>query len=186
VAAAVEHARERGRDDLAARLGQVAERVARTETVVCVVGEFKKGKSALINALLGRPVCPVDDDLATTTVTVVRYAGERVAMASARAGELVSGDPGRRRRPLRGKATAWQAARAVEVVESACRTVPRAWTRARRPPAWAGSMLPTRRRARLPPVGGRARVRDRRVRQCRTRVNVPRQRPECNRRSSSR
>jgi ribosome biogenesis GTPase A len=40
----------------------VAERLARTETVVCVVGEFKKGKSALINALLGSPVCPVDDD----------------------------------------------------------------------------------------------------------------------------
>src|SRR5262245_20832841 len=62
------------RDDLAERLDRIAERLARTDTVVCVVGEFKKGKSALINALLGAPVCPVDDDLATTTVTVVRYA----------------------------------------------------------------------------------------------------------------
>ena len=75
-AAAAELAREHDREDLAARLDQVAERVARTETVVCVVGEFKKGKSALINALLATPVCPVDDDLATTTVTVVRYAAE--------------------------------------------------------------------------------------------------------------
>jgi exonuclease VII large subunit len=90
IAETVELARERGRDDLVARLALVAERVARTETVVCVVGEFKKGKSALINALLGSPVCPVDDDLATTTVTVVRYADEPKAVVRRReAGELI-------------------------------------------------------------------------------------------------
>jgi hypothetical protein len=61
------------RDDLAERLDEIRRRAARTDTVICVVGEFKKGKSALINALLGSPVCPVDDDLATTAVTVVRY-----------------------------------------------------------------------------------------------------------------
>jgi hypothetical protein len=66
-------ARDRGRADLATRLGDARDRVARTEVVVCVVGEFKQGKSALINALLGEPVCPVDDDLATIAVTVVRY-----------------------------------------------------------------------------------------------------------------
>jgi hypothetical protein len=61
------------RDDLEARLGAIAQRAARTDTVVCVVGEFKKGKSALVNALLDNPVCPVDDDLATAAVTVVRF-----------------------------------------------------------------------------------------------------------------
>ncbi|HEY7524207.1 MAG TPA: dynamin family protein [Candidatus Limnocylindrales bacterium] len=64
----------RDRADLAARLEDARRRVARTETIVCVVGEFKQGKSALINALLGEPVCPVDDDLATVAVTMVRYA----------------------------------------------------------------------------------------------------------------
>ena len=79
-----------GRDDLAERLDQVAERVARTDTVVCVVGEFKKGKSALINALIGRDVCPVDDDLATMAVTVVRYAPEPGAIVRRREdGELL-------------------------------------------------------------------------------------------------
>ena len=79
-----------GRDDLADRLEAVAARIARTETVVCVVGEFKKGKSALINALLASPVCPVDDDLATTAVTVVGYAEEPSATVRRReAGELV-------------------------------------------------------------------------------------------------
>ena len=63
-----------GREDLAAHLEAVAIRAARTDTVVCVVGEFKKGKSALINALLDTPVCPVDDDFATMAVTVVTYA----------------------------------------------------------------------------------------------------------------
>ena len=62
------------RDDLAARLADASWRVSRTETLVCVVGEFKKGKSALINAFLERDVCPVDDDLATAAVTVVRHA----------------------------------------------------------------------------------------------------------------
>ena len=63
------------RADLGERLDAIRRRASRTETVVCVVGEFKQGKSALINALLGSAVCPVDDDLATTAVTVVR-AGE--------------------------------------------------------------------------------------------------------------
>jgi Dynamin family len=61
------------RDDLEERLGAIAQRAGRTDTVICVVGEFKKGKSALVNALLGSPVCPVDDDLATAAVTVVRH-----------------------------------------------------------------------------------------------------------------
>ena len=90
VADAADLARRRGRDDLAERLDQVAERVARTDTVVCVVGEFKKGKSALINALIGRDVCPVDDDLATMAVTVVRYAPEPGAIVRRREdGELL-------------------------------------------------------------------------------------------------
>jgi tRNA U34 5-carboxymethylaminomethyl modifying GTPase MnmE/TrmE len=62
-----------GRADLVARLDEAAWRVARTEMLICVVGEFKKGKSALINALLGQDVCPVDDDLSTAAVTVVRH-----------------------------------------------------------------------------------------------------------------
>lgn len=90
VADAAALARARGREDLAGRLDGVAERLARTDTVVCVVGEFKKGKSALINALIGRDVCPVDDDLATMAVTVVRYAPEPGAIVRRRAdGELL-------------------------------------------------------------------------------------------------
>ncbi len=66
-------AADQGRADLVVRLDEAAWRVARTEILVCVVGEFKKGKSALTNAILGRSVCPVDDDLATAAVTVIRH-----------------------------------------------------------------------------------------------------------------
>jgi hypothetical protein len=41
-----------------------------------VVGEFKQGKSSLVNAMLNAPVCPVDDDVATSVPTLVRYAEE--------------------------------------------------------------------------------------------------------------
>ena len=76
--AVAEVARSRGRDDLADRLEATRRRLDRSEIVVCVVGEFKQGKSALINGLLGSDVCPVDDDLATMAVTIVRH-GDRPA-----------------------------------------------------------------------------------------------------------
>jgi hypothetical protein len=64
---------ERGRDDLAARVRAAAARMARPATIVCVVGEFKQGKSLLVNALLAQGVCPVDDDLATAVITLVQH-----------------------------------------------------------------------------------------------------------------
>ena len=69
-------AASRGREDLVGRLADIRLRLERSETVVCVVGEFKQGKSALINGLLGADVCPVDDDLATMAVTTIRH-GDR-------------------------------------------------------------------------------------------------------------
>ncbi len=79
-----------GRDDLATRLTDVGRRIDRTDTVICVVGEFKQGKSALIDALLGSDVCPVDDDLATATVTTVRYGAAATATIHRREGGVAS------------------------------------------------------------------------------------------------
>lgn len=59
------------RDDLRRRLGQTRRRLLDTSIRVVVVGEFKQGKSQLINALVTAPVCPVDDDIATSVPTVV-------------------------------------------------------------------------------------------------------------------
>jgi replication fork clamp-binding protein CrfC len=67
-----------GRGDLGERLA-VAERKLGTPGIhLVVIGEFKKGKSSLVNALVGAPACPVDDDVATALPTYVRH-GEQTA-----------------------------------------------------------------------------------------------------------
>lgn len=76
-----------GREDLADRLRAAATRVRQPSTVACVVGEFKQGKSSLVNALLTRNVCPVDDDLATSAVTVIRHGAEAAITVHRRSDE---------------------------------------------------------------------------------------------------
>src|SRR4029453_5640359 len=61
---------------------------------IVVVGEFKQGKSSLVNALLGTTVCPVDDDVATAVPTYVRHGDEQ------RAALLLEGPDGEP--PVRG------------------------------------------------------------------------------------
>jgi GTPase SAR1 family protein/gas vesicle protein len=61
------------RPDLGERMQGALARLSRPDTIVCVVGEFKQGKSSLVNALVGDQICPVDDDLATSAITVLRY-----------------------------------------------------------------------------------------------------------------
>ncbi|MEV8369865.1 dynamin family protein [Microbacterium sp. NPDC064584] len=65
-----------GREDLSARLEQTQARLRDPNVRVIVVGEFKQGKSKLINALVNAPACPVDDDIATSVPTSVGYADE--------------------------------------------------------------------------------------------------------------
>ena len=67
------------RPDLAARLARTHERMLDPSVHVFVVGEYKQGKSSLINALLDTEVCAVDDDLATAVPTAVRYAEHECA-----------------------------------------------------------------------------------------------------------
>ncbi|MFI7603063.1 dynamin family protein [Actinoplanes sp. NPDC049681] len=61
------------RPDLAERLHRAAARLGAGEVAVAVVGEFKQGKSTLVNALLRTDVCPVDADVVTAVPTVLRY-----------------------------------------------------------------------------------------------------------------
>ncbi len=63
-----------GRADLEDRLRQARARLLADHVRVLVVGEFKQGKSMLVNALLSAPVCPVFDDVATSVSTVVGFA----------------------------------------------------------------------------------------------------------------
>lgn len=61
------------RTNLAQRLDAVAPALAHTSLQVVIVGQFKQGKSALVNALVSAQVCPVDDVIATSVPTVVRW-----------------------------------------------------------------------------------------------------------------
>jgi gas vesicle protein len=79
-----------GRDDLATRLATAKRTLTAPAVHVVVVGEFKQGKSSLVNALVGAKVCPVDDDVATAVPTYLRHGDEPAA-------ELIfEGDPPRR------------------------------------------------------------------------------------------
>jgi hypothetical protein len=71
------------RPDLTARLEQTRARLLDGRTRVLVVGEFKQGKSLLVNGLVAAPVCPTFDDVATSVPTVVRHA-EKVGVALVR------------------------------------------------------------------------------------------------------
>jgi Dynamin family len=76
---AIAEARRLDRPDLVDRLDRQRERVLRPVCQLLVIGEFKKGKSALINALINARVCPVDADVATALPTTVRYGSELAA-----------------------------------------------------------------------------------------------------------
>jgi GTPase SAR1 family protein len=79
-----------GRPDLGDRLTIAKRTLADPAIRIVVVGEFKQGKSSLVNALLGASVCPVDDDIATAVPTYIRHGSE------AKAELLFDGDPPRR------------------------------------------------------------------------------------------
>ena len=98
------------RPDLDARLAAARSRLLDERTRVLVVGEFKQGKSLLVNGLVGAPVCPTFDDVATAVPTVVRHAealdivmvrpdGERVTIAGDELADNVceQGNPGNRK-----------------------------------------------------------------------------------------
>lgn len=79
-----------GRPDLASRLESARRTLADPTVHIVVAGEFKQGKSSLVNALIGAAVCPVDDDVATAIPTYVRYGQQ------AQAELLFDGEPLRR------------------------------------------------------------------------------------------
>jgi hypothetical protein len=63
-----------------------------------IVGEFKKGKSSLVNALLNWRVCPVDADVTTAVPTLVRFGSEVRAW---RVDPVANGEDEPVRQPLR-------------------------------------------------------------------------------------
>jgi hypothetical protein len=79
-----------GRPDLEKRLTASRLTLADAGVHIVIAGEFKQGKSSLVNALVGANLCPVDDDVATAVPTYLRHGPEL------RADLLYDGDPPRR------------------------------------------------------------------------------------------
>lgn len=59
-------------DDERAQITATRQRVAEADLYVVAIGEFKRGKSSLLNALIGRPLLPVGVVPLTAVVTVLR------------------------------------------------------------------------------------------------------------------
>lgn len=67
-----------GADQLAATARSIAERVSEGRFYLACVGQFKRGKSTLLNALVGSPVLPMGVVPVTAVPTIIRH-GESVA-----------------------------------------------------------------------------------------------------------
>ena len=56
---------------------QIADLEKSTSVLFC--GEFKRGKSSLVNAIIGETLCPTDVGIATSVVSIIRYGAEKKA-----------------------------------------------------------------------------------------------------------
>jgi hypothetical protein len=76
----ISETRAAGRPDLAEKLIKCRRQLTTGAWHVLVAGEFKKGKSALVNGLLGVPVCGVDPVAFTAVPTLVKHGETATAM----------------------------------------------------------------------------------------------------------
>jgi len=68
-----------GAEHVAADARSLAERISEGRFFVACVGQFKRGKSTLLNALIGETVVPTGVVPVTTVPTVIRYGDQRAA-----------------------------------------------------------------------------------------------------------
>lgn len=55
------------------QINNLFSRIASNNVTVLVCGEFNRGKSSLVNALIGEDLCPVDDCITTSSVSIIKY-----------------------------------------------------------------------------------------------------------------
>lgn len=56
-----------------AEIKKTLDNAQNSPTTVLVCGEFKRGKSTFVNALIGRSVCPTDTDICTSIVSIIKF-----------------------------------------------------------------------------------------------------------------
>src|SRR6202162_3196162 len=69
---------ELGAEGIAIEANELAERVSEGRFYVACVGQFKRGKSTLLNALIGHSILPTAVVPVTAVPTIIRH-GERLA-----------------------------------------------------------------------------------------------------------
>ena len=62
-----------------AEISKQLNKLKNAPTAILVCGEFKRGKSTFINALIGRNVCPTDTDICTSVVSIIKYGANEKA-----------------------------------------------------------------------------------------------------------
>lgn len=62
-----------GKEEQLSAIKSSLEAVGKNPVTVLVCGEFKRGKSTFINALLGQALCPTDTDICTSVASVIKY-----------------------------------------------------------------------------------------------------------------
>ncbi len=67
------------REDLGTRMGERIERLSSQTVRVLIAGDFKQGKSTLVNALIDVDVCPAHPDFATSVPTSIQHGLEASA-----------------------------------------------------------------------------------------------------------
>jgi hypothetical protein len=75
---------------LAGDARELAERLSEGRFYVACIGQFKRGKSTLIGALIGDPILPTGVVPITTVPTVIRFGGDRSARVRFRGGTWTS------------------------------------------------------------------------------------------------
>ena len=66
-----------GESSIRGDVQQLAARISEGRFYVACVGQFKRGKSTLLDALVGEPILPTGVVPVTTVPTVLRYGKER-------------------------------------------------------------------------------------------------------------
>ena len=82
-----EYAESLGLENTAKSVGDVIDKTADEHFEVAIVGEFKRGKSTLINAILGQEVLPADVLPATATLNRVTYSKDPYVVVEYKNGE---------------------------------------------------------------------------------------------------
>lgn len=65
-----------GKANELAKLNEHLKSVSSAPVCILICGEFKRGKSTFVNALIGRNLCATDTDICTSVVSIINY-GER-------------------------------------------------------------------------------------------------------------